>query len=372
MRVDFNIDILKSLLYQNPDKVMAATLQFTKINDWQEQKAKPTFKQLTDLAGYFNIPFGYFFLKEIPVKAYPIPHYRTVNNSAFKPSNALLETIETLQERQDWVKDSLKDMGAEPLAFAKTFTVKSSITKAAEKLHEILHLPTVWCGNAKWDDAFTLLIERAERAGIFVVVNGVLGNNTHTSLDVNEFRGFVLYDNYAPFIFINGKDFITGKIFTIVHEIVHILLGVSASFDFNNLMVPNDPIEQFCNAVTAEFLVPEKQLQEKINEVGLNIEMLAHFFRVSRIVIARRLLDINRFTKTEFFKAYNSFKTGEIRPAKSSGGDFYNTSPYRISRKFFKVVHTQVKQNKLLYRDAFRLTGLSPKAFDGYVNKHLS
>jgi Zn-dependent peptidase ImmA (M78 family) len=372
MRVDFNIDILKSLLYQNPDKVMAATLQFAKINEWQEQKAKPTFKQLTDLAGYFNIPFGYFFLKEMPVKSYPIPHYRTVNNGAFKPSNVLLETIETLQERQDWVKDSLKDLGAEPLAFAKTFTVKSSITKAAEKLHEILDLPAVWCGNSKWDDAFSLLIERAEKAGIFVVVNGVLGNNTHASLDVNEFRGFVLYDNYAPFIFVNGKDFITGKIFTIVHEIVHILLGVSASFDFDNLMVPNDPIEQFCNAVTAEFLVPQKLLTEKVNEIGLNIEMLARHFRVSRIVIARRLLDINKITKAEFFSAYNSFKTGEIKTVKSSGGDFYNTSPYRISRKFFKLVYNEVKQNKLLYRDAFRLTGLSPKAFDGYVNKHLS
>jgi Zn-dependent peptidase ImmA (M78 family) len=372
MNVDFNVDILNNLLYQNPDKAIDATLHFAKLNEWLQLRAKPTFKQLAALANYFNIPFGYFFLKEIPNKDFPIPHYRTIDKGPFKPSAVLLDTIETLQERQEWVKDILIEVGAEPLPFAKIFNVKSPVNAAAEKLHEILDLPAIWCSDNAWNDAFRLLIERAERVGIFVVVNGVLGNNTHANLDVNEFRGFVLYDNYAPFIFINGKDFITGKIFTIIHEIVHILIGQSASFDFDNLMVPNEPIEQFCNAVAAEFLVPRTQLTEALEMLGINIDALTKKFKVSRIVIARRLLDLNQITKADFFKYYNSFKQIEIRPTKSSGGDFYNNAPYKISRRFFSIVYGEVKQNRMLYRDAFRLTGLSPKSFDGYVNKFLS
>jgi hypothetical protein len=91
------------------------------------------------------------------------------------------------------------------------------------------------------------------------------------------------------------------------------------------------------------------------------------------MVIARRLLDTEFISRPQFFAAYNSFKkyTSEA-PIKSSdsGGNFYNTAPYRISKSFFNLVYASVKQNKLLYRDAFRLTGLTPKSFDGYVKEH--
>ncbi len=244
-------------------------------------------------------------------------------------------------------------------------------------IRDILKLQPNWTVTENlttWKEAFRLLIDRAEAAGIFVVINGVVDNNTSRNLDINEFRGFVLYDNYAPFIFINSKDFISGKIFTLIHELVHILIGKSASFDFTDLLPANNAIEEFCDAVTAEFLVPKDILLKEFERVENNYDVLARIFKVSRIVIARRLLDLNKITKNEFLKAYNSFKTTstEITIKTDSGGDFYNTAPYRIGREFFKLVYNAVKQNKMLYRDAFKLTKLKPSSFDRYIKENVT
>lgn len=371
MRVDFNVEILNKLLYQNPDKATAIDIRFPQINEWKQQKEKPTINQLSGLAHYFNIPFGYFFLQNIPEKIYPIPHYRTIGNENFKPSEELQDTIETLKERQEWAKDLLIDLKGEPLPYANSIKLNTPIERATDRVREILKLTDGWAETiSTWIDAFKLLVEKTEEAGIFVVINGVVNNQTRRKLNVDEFRGFVLYDNYAPFIFINNNDFISGKIFTLIHEIIHVLTGNSASFDFNHLLPSNSPVELYCDAVAAEFLVPEKLLSKRLNETGLNYQLLAKAFKVSRIVIARRLLDTNKITRNEFFEAYNSFKNSEIKIVASKGGDFYNTAPYRISKNFFRLIYNAVKQNKILYRDAFKLTGLTPKSFDGYINKH--
>lgn len=78
--------------------------------------------------------------------------------------------------------------------------------------------------------------------GVFVVMNGVVNNNNKRKLDVTEFRGFVLHDEYAPFVFINNNDAVSGKIFTLIHEIARILLGKTASFDLRHLQPADDDI----------------------------------------------------------------------------------------------------------------------------------
>ena len=372
MQINFNIDVLRELVAQQPHKASHLIEKFPKINEWKENVKKPTLNQLGELANFFHIPFGYFFLKSIPVRTYPIPDYRTIKNEEFKPSTELLENIKILERRQEWAKELLKEF-KEPLPFANSIDIKTDIEVAAQKIRDILKLPINWTTSENlkdWKEAFRLLLDRTEAAGIYVVINGGVDHDQTKRLDIKEFRGFVLYDNYAPFLFINGNDFITGKIFTIIHEIVHVLIGESASFDFKNLMPAKNNIETFCNAVTAEFLVPKVLLQNESIKKPNDYERLSLSFKVSRIVIARRLLDLNKITYDEFVIAYRSFYKSEIDTTKAKGGIFYYAAPYRISREFFNLVYQSVKNNKLLYRDAFRLTGLKAASFDGYIKDY--
>jgi len=223
-------------------------------------------------------------------------------------------------------------------------------------------------------DAFKFLVNKIENAGVFVVINGIVGNNTKRPLNVYEFRGFVLYDEYAPFIFVNGLDYVSGKIFTLIHEFVHVLIGKSASFDYSNLQPANNAIEEFCDAVAAEFLVSSDSLIHNFNTIGKDYQKLAYKYKVSRIVIIRRLLDLDKITYNEFLDALEilrSSSTEKTNPEKP-GGDFYNNQPNRISRRFFNLLYSAVKQDKILYRDAFRLTGLTPQGYDTYIDKFLT
>lgn len=198
--------------------------------------------------------------------------------------------------------------------------------------------------------------------------NGVVGNNTHRKLIVDEFRGFVLYDEIAPIIFINNNDAISAKIFTIIHEIVHILIGQSASFDLGNLQSANNEIEQFCDKCTAEFLVPAEEIKN-IYTQKTNLEELARHFKVSQIVILRRLLDTSLITQREFIEKLNYLYEKEKNISQGSGGNFYLTIHHRLSKRFLYILNSAVKNNTILFRDALRITNLSAKSYDNIFNQ---
>lgn len=373
MRVDFNQEILVTLMEQYPDAAFAIQAKFPKYNTWIDKSVKPTLVQLQKVAGVLRVPFGYFFLKDVPLLEYTIPHYRTYDREPFVPSLELIDTINILRERQDWARDIMKELIEDKLPYANSLKLDAPIKKAAKLINSILDLPAGWANTMpRWYDALNLLIKKTESAGIFVVKNGVVNYNTHRKLDIKEFRGFVLYDDFAPFIFINNNDYITGKIFTIIHEIAHILIGKSASFDLRRLQPANDSIEIFCDKITAEFLVPEEQILDILKKIGPDFDKLTRKFKVSKIVIARRLLDLKQITRTDFFTFYNDYKTLEKTDTTATGGDFYNSAPYRLSSRFIQIVHNQVSQNKMLFSDAFKITGLSPKTYDAYIMKHLT
>ncbi|WP_449436526.1 ImmA/IrrE family metallo-endopeptidase [Pedobacter steynii] len=202
--------------------------------------------------------------------------------------------------------------------------------------------------------------------------NGVVENNTHRIIPVDECRGFVLVNEIVPFMFVNAADAKAAQLFTIIHELAHIWLGESAGFDNQNLLPANDPIEKLCDQVAAEFLVPAISFNE-IWANSADITKLARYFKVSPIVIARRALDLGKLNKGEFFQFYNKYMEG-IRLKKESqgsGGDFYATARKRISVSFAAYVDQAVKQNKLLYRDAYKITGLRGDTYQNFVTKHL-
>lgn len=124
-----------------------------------------------------------------------------------------------------------------------------------------------WASNLpNWEEAQKYLVQVLEDCGIIVVFNGVVENNTSRKIPVEECRGFVLVDEYAPFMFINNSDFKSAQMFTMVHELAHIWTGHSAGFDFRKLQPAADPIEQLCDKVAAEFLVPVKELDRVWND----------------------------------------------------------------------------------------------------------
>lgn len=290
------------------------------------------------------------------------------------PSTNLLDTIQTMEQRKDWLRDYLIEMGREPLHFVGSASLNDNPKEVAQRIRNELGLAKGWAAIERtWQNALTMLVKRVDDIGIVVVINGVVGNNTHRKLDVNEFRGFVLVDEYAPFIFVNGADNKAAQMFTIAHELAHIWLGASAVFDLYQLQPSHHKIERICNQVAAEFLVPEKEFLEmwpRFKDKPEKFQSLARHFKVSEIVIARRALDLNMITKQDFFEFYQDHEhklKQEEGQIENNGGNFYATQNYRIGRRFARAVISATKEGRLLYREAYRLTGLHGKTFSEYA-----
>ena len=370
LKVNVNIELFKKILELHPQKVDEIQKKFNNYNYWLIGSDKPTYNQLDQLSNYLKIPFGYFFLKEFQKQEFPITHYRNVNDRPFEPSQEFIDTIKIIQTRQEWLKDILTEYGHTKLTFSGCVNLDTDIKQTVQSIKENLDLIDFKAIDFEnWQSVFIYLIQQTEKAGICTVINGIVGNDTHRKLNVDEFRGFVLTDDIAPFIFINNNDAKSAQIFTLAHELAHIWLGESASFELRNLQAADYQIEKYCNSVAAELLVPEEELKKQFSK-NENIKYLSNYFKVSQIVIARRLLDLNQIDKTDFFNFYeNRFNKEKIK-SKSKGGDFYNTVPYRISRKFGEIIYRATIEGKISYRDAFKLTGLRAKTFDNYFKEY--
>jgi Zn-dependent peptidase ImmA (M78 family) len=162
--------------------------------------------------------------------------------------------------------------------------------------------------------------------------------------------------------------------FTIAHELAHLWIGESAAFDLRGMQPAQNAKEVFCDKVAAEFLVPAKILKErKIDVTSPDIfTSLSREFKVSEIVIARRLLDCKRINKEQFFSFYDKYCEGQKEKTKDKGGgDYYQTQSVRVSKHFLQYVVQALNEGVLLYTDAYRLTGLNGKTFDNYVDRVL-
>lgn len=348
--------------------------RFPKLREWEAQEAKPTFRQLEAYAGATNAPFGYFFLPEPPQELLPIPDFRTLGDRPMRrPSPNLLDTIFDIQRRQDWLREERIEEGQAPLPFVGSATADAMPARIAVAIRRTLGLVGGWADlHGTWSDALRALKDRTELAGVVVVINGVVGNNTRRKLDPEEFRGFVLPDEYAPFIFINGADGKAAQMFTLAHEVAHLWIGQAGVFDLRDMQPAPDPRERFCNAVAAEFLIPDEELQgawAEVSRAAQPFAALARRFKVSELVAARRALDARLIGRAVFFRFYRAYQEDEKKRAaqQATGGNFYATQNSRVGRAFAEAVLRAVREGRLLYREAFELTGLRGATFDRYV-----
>ena len=373
LRVSVNKSILQWAVQRSGKSVddLVKRQSMKKLKEWVIGESEPTLKQLETFATATYTPFGYLFLSSPPDEQIPIPYFRTgADPHVTDPSINLIDTIQIIEQRQDWMREYLIADRAEPLEFVGSVKHTDPPKETARKIKDKLGIDSEWAiKQPTWSHALSELGNRIEKAGIFLSVSGIVGRHTRRPLDPKEFRGFVLVDKYAPFIFVNNKDFKAAQMFTLAHELAHIWIGRSAAFNLHNLKPANDAVEKACNQIAAEFLVPGKILSQqwaRFNQEHDPFQVAARHFKVSEIVVARRALDVKIIGPNEFLKFYKKQREKARHDLEqSSGGDFYNTVPVQVGKTFMKNVINAVMENKLLYREAYNLTGLKRNSFDG-------
>ncbi len=374
----FEVDINNNLLLWaieragiNIDEVSRTIPSFS---SWLLGKKKPTVKQLEKFAQKVHLPFGYLFLENPPEEKLPIPFFRTLNSQEHKININIYDSVLLLQQRQSWLTDYLKENNYLKLNFVGKFSSNPDINEVVKDIRTTLKINEDWAKTfSTWEKAKDHLTQLIEDAGIITNFSSIVGNNTHRNIKVDDCRGFVLVDDYAPFMFINSADSKSAQMFTMAHELAHIWIGQSAGFDFRQLQPSNNQTEVLCDKIAAEFLVPAKSIEDSWQTVK-DISQIARYFKVSQIVIARRLLDLGKITKNEFITFYNNYINQDFARSESreGGGDFYKTQRKRLSVRFLSFVNQAVKENKLLIRDAYNLTNLKGETYHTFMREHLN
>jgi Zn-dependent peptidase ImmA (M78 family) len=366
VRVNVSPSLLRWALERSGVDHEVLRKRFPKLPEWESRDAAPTMRQLEQFAQATHTPFGYFFLEEPPEEQLPVTDYRTIKDARLaRPSADLLETIYHSEQRQDWYRAYLRSHEADPPRFIGSVSPGAPPVEVAASMREQLDFDLAGRRQfTTWTDALWGLIEAAEAIGVLVLVNGIVGTNTHRKLNPDEFRGFALTDDYAPLVFLNGADTKAAQIFTLAHELAHLWAGQSG-VDRPDLSVPagdHSAIERWCNEVAAEFLVPLESMPDRLTGPTLtdDLERLAKQYKVSTLVVLRRLVDKRLLSWSDFGPAFTAelARVKELAARSGSGGNFYNTQPYRVSRRFARAIIANALAGETLYRDAYRLLGV--------------
>ena len=343
------------------------------VEGW-ESTGKISFAQIDKLADRTHTPSGFLFLSKPLDESLPMTDYRTGSNSQSpRPSPNLLDTVYQMQSRQSWMRCEVFCRGSEPLDLVGKCGLDTNPQHAAQVMRDFLGLPESLADAAEAGEyALEVLRDLAEEAGVMVAFSGIVGGRTDRKLDPAEFQGIALVDEYAPLVFINASDFKEAQIYTLVHELAHLLVGESGLCSFGNLVPSDHEVERFCHEVAMEFLVPEQHLRDFWPTAASQpdpFKSAAQRFKVGSLVCARRAKDLDLIDEEAFAHAMDTFKAGEAkRRASRSNDDFWMHPKWQLGTDFATSVVWAAEGGRLPYREAYNLTEIYGGNLDDLVD----
>lgn len=363
MRIEIKPEMLRWARERAGKKLDSLAEKFPQLPSWEKGIESPTMGQLERFASAVHSPIGYLFLPKPPVETVPIPDFRTVGNKHLgHPSPDLLDTIYVCQQRQEWYRGFARTVGEKPLSFVGSVRTADNIERVAANIRHAIGFDVEERRKTRtWMEALSQFIAQADDIGVLVMCSGVVMNNNRRPLDPDEFRGFAITDDLAPLVFINGKDTKSAQMFTLAHELAHIWLGKSAVSDSRPTAIPKHEVEAWSNRVAAELLVPVELFRNEYRpntELRDELRRLAGYFKVSTLVILRRIYDIGGFTQDEFWREYDKELEFLIKVRKGTGGNFYLTQAARVSRRFARSLVVSALEGRSSFTEAFRLLGV--------------
>jgi Zn-dependent peptidase ImmA (M78 family) len=325
-----------------------AEQKFRHIAAWEDGSALPTYPQLESMADEFKLPIAVFFFPE-PPRMPPIREsFRTLPDTEFeripKAVRFLLQKAKALQLN---LVELTQGTNPAPRHIARDLRFRDSVTpeRMAARVREYfgitVEMQSAWRDN---DSALKAWRSALQGVGIFVFKD---------AFRTDDFFGFSLYDGTFPLIYVNNSAAKTRQIFTLFHELGHILFHTSGIDTPDERYIPALPeldkrIEVLCNSFAAHFLVPEDVFEREIagrrhNEA--TAERLAALFYVSRETIYRKFLDRRWITQAEYRRAVDVWNAQ--RQESGSGGNHYHTKIAYLGREYIELAFRQYYQNKI-------------------------
>ena len=344
-----------------------------KLGEYENGKKEPTRPILLKMSKLYQKPLLMFYLERPPKKGNRGEDFRTLNNKVNPKDNAYIDVlIRNVKARQSLLRDTLLDEDeAIRLNYIGSANMKQSVSKIATDISKTLAFNLdQFRSNENIDGAFRYLRELAEQVGMYVLLIGNLGSH-HTNIDAQTFRGFVLADEFAPFVIINDLDAKVAWSFTLLHEIAHLWLGqtgISGASDENKA-------EKFCNEIASEILLPSAEVANfspnllDFDALARDISKFAQARNISSQLVCYRLYQIGTLDKGIWNKL-NSFytkswlenqkKEKEKNKQKEGGPDYFIIRRQKLGRSIVRFAKRMIQSGALTTTRAGLLLGIKP------------
>ena len=338
-----------------------------RLTAFETGHAAPTRPLLVRMAQSYRRPLLTFYLAEPPRTRERGADFRVLSGSEPAAQSAIVDALlRDVRTRQSMIRAVLEDEEeAQPLPFVGTATMADGRAATLKKLHALLGVDrSHYRAEQDAGAAFRLLRTSAEEAGVFVLLKGDLGSH-HTAIDVDVYRGFVIADDVAPVIVINDRDAKTAWSFTLLHELVHLLLGQTGISG-----PPADtPVERFCNDVAGRFLLTPAELDIlDLPATGDHVdvsERLGEFARerhLSRAMVAYAALLRSLITPERYHELVGGFERREQERVKGSGPSHYVVRRHRLGSALLDLAKRMMDSGALTTSKAARILGVKPAA----------
>lgn len=337
---------------------------------------KPSRPLLVRMAKKYRRPLLVFYLRNPPGKGERGEDFRTLPNTVTEKENASVDAlVREVKARQGIVRSVVEDEEeSQPLDFIGSMAMSDGVKRVAEQIQNRLDFELDRFREQRDpNDAFTYLRACAESAGIFVLLIGDLGSY-HTEFSTTVFRGFALADTIAPFVVVNDRDAHSAWSFTLLHELAHLWLGQTGISGAR----ATKAIEQFCNDVAAQILLPADDVAAlsvpddlTLVQAAERVSTFARQRNVSRRMVAYRLfrsglIQENRWIalSDRFHAEWLESRRREKAKAKQKNGgpNWYVVKRHRIGNGLLNLVSRALSSRYLSTTKAAQVLGVKPGA----------
>ncbi|WP_437833650.1 ImmA/IrrE family metallo-endopeptidase [Sorangium sp. So ce1153] len=361
--IHYTIDVAAKRMGLPPDR----------LAKWEAGHERPTIAQLRRLAEIYKRPLAVFFLPSPPKDFSAMRDFRRITPIRQpEPSPALAYNMRLAWERREFALELNEDDSAAP-----PIDIKADLTDSPEvvgahirswlgvSIDEQFSWPNDHAAFSAWEMAF-------ERRGILLFQTAKVSSA--------EVRGFSIGADVLPVVVVNGKDTPLGRIFTMFHELAHILLRDSVICDLSedaNKRADVNEVEIFCNKVAAAALIPTASIERDpaVAQCSSNarwrdtdLARIARKYSVSKEAMLRRLVDLGHASREYYKEKRAEFEAqyASIDHERRSGGPIpqHVLVLKRNGLCFSRMIISALRQGRITSHDVYSHLGLKPKYID--------
>jgi len=350
-------------------KLKRKTVTTEIVAEWESGGSSPNYVQLEALAyDIYKRPLALFFFPDPPVEETPKQAFRTLPEMEIQ---RLSSRMRFLMRQAKAMQINLEELygGVNPaehqIVRNQEFSLNASVAELAHIVRHFLGIDL--SEQLQWrssEEAFKAWRNALENCGVFVFKDAFKEENI---------SGFCLHDTRFPIIYVNNSKAVTHQIFTLFHELSHLLSGTGGidtpdETYIHELDGRNQQIEILCNRFASAFLVPDdadfnqRIAQMPIHEDG--ISALADQYRVSREVILRRLRDKGLVTQ-QFYEQLVEGWQKKTKNKSDAGGNYYRTKGVYLGERYLELAFSRLYQNKISVDQLADYLGVKVKNITG-------